>query len=90
MSTFYYECQICGYPIPFDPQFDIDQIDSESYIVDRDGGITTCASVEQCCTHLEDFHPVAVEALNADDLSEVEVHSLFSQFMKLKRTEVSA
>ena len=78
--TFYYECQLCGYPIPFDPEFDATTITSKKHVVQRDGmSIPTCTTVEEIAIHIEDQHPDQLAALNAagDGVLEVIMNGIF-------------
>jgi hypothetical protein len=54
----YYECGLCGYPIPFDPNFDLEAIKSGKVTVERGGvEVRTCDTARQIAEHLEKMHP---------------------------------
>jgi hypothetical protein len=49
MPIFYHECQICGYPVPFDPAFEVKAVKSGKVVVE---GVKTSATVIEMGEHM--------------------------------------
>jgi len=50
MPIFYHECQLCGYPIPFDPAFEVEAARSGKVVVK---GVKTSATFIEMSEHME-------------------------------------
>lgn len=54
---YFQECQLCGYPIPFDPAFDVATVESGKTVEHRDGmAIKTCGTAQEMAAHIEQSH----------------------------------
>ena len=84
--TLYYECQLCGHCVPFDPAFDVAQIESGSYIVERDAElIPSTATVDQIATHIEEEHNPILDYQDDPDY----VAFLFTKIFQVKEASAA-